>query len=71
MAARAAAVWESAIMPKIEIAGVLLEVIDCPICKRTVLKENRGATGFIAPCGRRLVNISECGTEPVLCGRGE
>ena len=49
-------------MPRIELDDELVEIIDCPECARTVLFENRSATGFIAPCGRRLINIKECGT---------
>lgn len=33
----------------------------CPDCGRWVMIENIAATGFIAKCGRRLINISEVG----------
>jgi hypothetical protein len=56
-------------MPKVEIDGELSEVIDCPICGRTVLETGRAATGFIAPCGRRLINLAECVTALDLCKR--
>jgi hypothetical protein len=47
-------------MPRIEIAGELREIEDCPHCKRTVLVKSLPATGFIAECGRRLINLKEC-----------
>lgn len=49
-------------MPKIEIGDELFEVIDCPQCGRTVMETGKAACGFVANCGRRLVNIKECGT---------
>lgn len=48
-------------MPRIQLDDELYEVIDCPDCGRTVLFKGKAATGFIAPCGRRLVNVKECG----------
>jgi hypothetical protein len=55
-------------MPRIEIDGELLEIADCALCGRTVLADERPVSGFIAiaPCGRQLLNISECGENP-LC----
>jgi hypothetical protein len=54
-------------MPRIEISGELVAIADCPVCDRTVLCENRLAAGFVAPCGRRLINLSECGKALHLC----
>ena len=51
------------IMPRIQIGEDLIEVIDCPSCGRTVLAENRPATGWLTNCGRRLVNLAECRLE--------
>lgn len=61
-------------MPRIEIGRdpvELIEIIDCAVCGRTVLKESRPATGFIAPCGRRLINLAERGTAAELCRHDE
>lgn len=55
-------------MPRIQVGETLLEVVDCPDCGRTVLVENEPATGWFAKCGRRLINLSECGT--VECPTG-
>ncbi len=49
-------------MPKVQMGEDLHEVIDCPQCGRTVMETGQAACGFIAKCGRRLVNIAECGT---------
>lgn len=50
-------------MPRIEVDERLCEIEDCPHCGRTVLVENIAATGWIAACGRRLINLKECGTK--------
>lgn len=42
----------------------------CSTCGRMVLMVNQPATGFIAPCGRRMVNLSECGATPG-CGTSQ
>lgn len=36
-------------------------IVSCPKCGRSVLAVNQPAAGWIAPCGRRLVILSECG----------
>lgn len=46
---------------KMQLGETLYEIEECPHCKRTVLAKNVPATGFIAKCGRRLVNLAECG----------
>ena len=47
-------------MPRIEIGCNLHEVQDCPRCGRTVFVTGVPAVGFLATCGRRLVNYKEC-----------
>lgn len=54
-------------MPKIEIDGKLVDVIDCRKCARTVMVNGPPASGWIASCGQRLVNLSECGQADNLC----
>ena len=56
-------------VPKIEISGKLFPVEDCPVCDRTVAAKFAIGVGFIAPCGRRLLNLSECGTREGVCIR--
>lgn len=41
-------------------------VVSCPKCGRSVLEVNQPATGWIATCGRRLTNLSECGNDAAL-----
>lgn len=53
-------------MPRIEIDERLHEIEDCPHCGRTLLVESGAACGFIAPCGRRLLNLQECGIRPCI-----
>lgn len=43
------------------IAAAKAAAVGCPVCGRKVLEQNQPATGWIAPCGRRLVVLSECG----------
>jgi hypothetical protein len=47
-------------MPRVELGGMLHEIEDCPDCNRTVLVNSTPVTGFIARCGKRLLNLSEC-----------
>ena len=56
-------------MPKIEVNGELIPVEVCPVCDRTVGAKFATGSGFIAPCGRRLMNLSECGTREGICKR--
>lgn len=48
-----------------------VETIACPACGRAVLETNQPATGWIAPCGRRLMILSECGTAPQCRDHGQ
>lgn len=39
----------------------------CPDCGRKIMKRPEPATGFIAKCGRRLVDITECRADGKSC----
>lgn len=50
----------------VDFGSETLSLVECPHCGVTVLEQSRPATGFLAPCGRRLMNLSQCG-EPRNC----
>ena len=54
-------------MPRVAVGATLVEVANCPYCDRTVYVPADGqcliGVGYLAACGRRLVNIAECGSE--------
>lgn len=54
-----------------EILRYLECIVSCPSCGRSVLAVSKSATGWIAPCGRRLMILSECGTTPQCRDAGQ
>lgn len=57
-------------MPRIQTSDGTFEIEDCKQCNRTVFKREEGVLlagmGFIANCGRRLVNLNDCRMEPCV-----
>lgn len=54
---------ERSMRAALEAAFQIAHTENCPTCGRTVLAKNIAATGFLALCGRRLVDPSELGGE--------
>lgn len=49
-------------MPRIQFSGhtqELHEIADCEHCGRTIYCDGKTGFGYIAKCGRRLVNLAE------------
>jgi hypothetical protein len=56
-------------MPRIQFSAhtdELYELEDCPLCGRTVFLKSEAGLGYVAACGRRLVNIKECLMRPCV-----